>query len=98
MTGELVPLVMVPRYTGLVGPQTFSTVPLDVTEYSDASLVLWRGPLVGTTPSFTAHFDVSQDAENWSMAAADSSPSANAATAIGAGFTGHRWFRVRIEL
>jgi hypothetical protein len=61
MNGTLVPLVMVPRYTGYLGANTFSTLPLDVSAYRKATLEYWRGELAGsqlTTPAtWTAHFE-----------------------------------------
>lgn len=67
-TGIAVPLVMVPRFTGYVGPGTYATAPLDVSAYSAAHLTLWRGPLVGDTGSgalFECWFETSHDALEW---------------------------------
>ncbi|MEJ2202960.1 MAG: hypothetical protein P8170_02490 [Gemmatimonadota bacterium] len=36
MAGELVPLVLIPRYTSYVGDGTFTTIAMDVTEYESA--------------------------------------------------------------
>jgi len=61
MIGELVPLVMIPRFTSFLGPTTFSTNPLDVSEYERSHLEFWRGELAGSAGSpvatFTAHFE-----------------------------------------
>ncbi len=98
MVGELVPVVMVPRYTGMVGAQDFVTVPLEVSDYTGASLVVWRGPLIGTNPTFTVYMETSLDNVNWITSPAGSDPGANTAALIAAPFSGRRWFRVRITL
>jgi hypothetical protein len=64
--GELVPLVLIPRYTTYAGPGTFTTVAMDVTEYQSALVNVWRGVLNGTTPSFAISFEESTDQVTWS--------------------------------
>ena len=72
MAGELVPLVMIPRFTTYCGAGSFETVPLLVAAYSRATLTVWRGKLVGNwTPSggsaatFSLVFQGSHDANTW---------------------------------
>ncbi len=45
MIGELVPLVLVPRFTSFMAPGTYITVPLEVSEYATARIQIWLGPL-----------------------------------------------------
>ncbi len=105
MTGERVPIVLVPRFTGLVGAQDFATVPVDVTPYTGGNITIWRGPLIGTSPTFTLFFEVSSDAQTWikvpltSEGQAGYSPASGDAGAltIGVPFL-RKWFRARIEL
>src|SRR4030095_14484059 len=106
MTGPQLPLVLIPRFTGLVGSQDFSTVPLEVTPFLGANVTIWRGPLVGTSPTFLAFFEVSSDTETWikvplsaeGQAGYDPTPAGDTgALTIGVPLL-RRWFRVRIEL
>ena len=49
MAGELVPLVMMPRFSTYAGATTFYSIWMDVSEYEKAILNVWRGPMsVGT--------------------------------------------------
>ena len=47
MAGELVPLVLIPRYTTYSGAHTFTTIAMDVTDYQSAIVNVWRGALNG---------------------------------------------------
>jgi len=49
MAGELVPLVLLPRYTTLAGKAgDFATSAVDTTPYERALVTLWRGKIIGT--------------------------------------------------
>ncbi len=61
MAGELVPLVMIPRYTTFAGAETYRTIWMDVTAYSAVILNVWRAPLVGGSPTFAIGFEESTD-------------------------------------
>lgn len=74
MAGELVPLVMIPRFTTYTGESEFATAPLEVSRYDKAYVTLWRGPLVGgsgpppplgSLATFRAVFEASHDADTW---------------------------------
>jgi hypothetical protein len=97
VTGESVPLLLIPRYTGLVGAQTFATVPLEVSDFMTGWATVWRGPLVGTSPNFMAFFEVSQDAVHWNLMGA-MDPGANNAERVGLPLLSRRWLRARIVL
>ena len=96
-------LVLLPRFTTLVGEGVeFATLPVDVSRYGTAQLLLWRGELqlTGGTPVFQAYFEESLDAEDWH-------PRSSVATPIDPGedqtylvnYTFRlKWFRVRIVL
>jgi hypothetical protein len=109
MAGELVPLVLLPRYTTYAGlpdsgVQSFSTIALDATQFQNAIVNVWRGKLVGsTTPGFTLWFEESTDQVVWTVC--DGSPGGP-----GGGDPGEndetqytlalrkRWFRVQVLL
>ena len=108
MAGELVPLVMLPRYTTYAGkitsPSTdyFTTIAMDVTQYESAILNVWRGKIVAaTTNSFTVWFEESTDQVTYS-ACAGSNPSGDAVTENAeTQFTltlKKRWFRMKVLL
>jgi hypothetical protein len=100
MAGELVPLVMIPRFTTLSGAGDFYTVGMDVTEYETATLNVWRGPDVGTTPTFQITCQESTDQTNWTTCAGSGATSNNTPGAeiqIEATLK-KRWFRVKVTL
>lgn len=108
MNQDLVPLVMLPRFTTYAGraspTQCFSTIGMDVTEYDEAVLNVWRGHVVGTiTPGFAIWFEESTDQDSWTRCtgspggSAGSDPGENAeqqSTLV----LRKRWFRVRVQL
>ncbi len=81
MAAELIPLVLVPRYTTIAGPDTvdLSTSPVDVSAYSMAYVTVWRGHIVGTPAptepepppplplGFAIAFEESTDQVTWQM-------------------------------
>ena len=99
MAGELVPLVMLPRYSTYAGATTFYTIAMDVTEYQKAILNFWRGPGPGT-PNVELYFEESTDSINWSACTNVASPETQAADTE-VQYTPDlkkRWFRVRLVL
>ena len=99
MIGELVPAVIMPRFTSYVGPGTYATVPLDVTEFPGGLVTFWRGPLVGGAAStpFQAIFEESQDAQVWRSTSPGTVTTVNRSDPYAVLF-GQRWFRVRVVL
>ena len=105
--GELVPLVLLPRYSmyaGLTsagtGPHYFSTIGMDVTEYQTAIVNVWRGKLIGTGPGVTFTLEESSDQTTWTTCGGTSAnfdPTENAETQYTAALT-KRWFRIRVTL
>lgn len=99
MAGELVPLVMLPRYTTFAGATTFLTIAMDVTEYSKAILNAWRGPLSGGG-LFKLTCQESTDGLNWADCAGESwpvDPTQDTEDQYDATIS-RRWFRVKLEL
>ena len=64
MSGELVPLVQIPRYTTYCGALTFTTIAMDVTDYQSAILNVWRGVLNGGG-AVAISFEESTDQNSW---------------------------------
>lgn len=65
MAGELVPLVLIPRYSSYCGAHDFTTIAMDVTEYQSAIVNVWRSEMSGTSPTFSITFEESTDQDNW---------------------------------
>lgn len=69
MAGELVPLVLVPRFTTYVGGAVYTTVALDVSAFGTLHLATWMGPLIGdagTGAAVTAAaIQISEDGDDW---------------------------------
>jgi hypothetical protein len=102
MIGELTPLVMIPRYTSYVGAATYTTVPLEISEFSGAAIEFWRGQLAGKPQgaTFQAYlqeaFDLSlPEAEAWTNLASTSTD--DTSTVFKVTFT-KRYFRIKIVL
>lgn len=98
MSGELVPLVLLPRYTTFSGVNTFTTIAMDVTEYQSAIVNVWRGVLNGAGATVAFSFEESTDQVNWTTCTNGSGgdPGANSE----AQYTPElkkRWFRIKIE-
>jgi len=70
MAGELIPLVMIPRYTSYIGPGEYATAPMEASAYNKAILAVWIGYVRGSdaTPTgatWELQFQGSQDADTW---------------------------------
>ena len=98
MSGELVPLVLIPRYTTYMGVLTFTTIAMDVTDYQSAIVNVWRGILNGGG-SFAISFEESTDQNSWTDctggAAAD--PGSDTEAQYTPTIT-KRWFRAKVAL
>ena len=68
MTGQLVPIVVVPRFTSFTGVDQYFTLPVRVDDYSGVIVDMYRGPLGGTGgPTFRFHFYESTDRDTWDV-------------------------------
>ena len=102
MAGQQTPLVLLPRYTTYAGASTFLTLAMDVTEYSSASVNVWRGKLLGTdTPTVAFSLEESSDQVNWTACAGsgvtDFDPGQEDEEQRVATL-GKRWFRLKVVL
>jgi hypothetical protein len=99
MAGNLTPLVMLPRYTTFSGANTFTTVGMDVTDYSKAILNVWRGAMNGSSPTYAISFEESTDQETWATCSGGSGGDPGANTEVQYTPTlAKRWFRVKVVL
>jgi hypothetical protein len=100
MAGEFVPLVLLPRYSSYVGASTFTTIGMEVSEYSAASVNVWRGKLTGTTPTFGVTFQESIDQITWTTCTG-TTPDVDPGEETEALYTAtlkKRWFRIKVTL
>jgi hypothetical protein len=109
MAGELVPLVLLPRYTtyaGLISAEFFTTIAMDVTQYESAIVNFWRGKIVGTAGSphlFIVKFEESTDQVSWTECAGspDGSTITYPVENVEKQYTlelKKRWFRIKVQL
>ena len=100
MAGELVPLVLLPRYSSYVGASNFTTIGMEVSDYSAAIVSVWRGKLTGTGPTFGITFEESTDQQNWTTCTG-TTPNADPGQELEAQYTAtlsKRWFRAKVTL
>ena len=99
MAGELVPLVLLPRYSSYVGDSDFTTIAMDVSAYEKAIVNCWRGKLVGNTPTFAISFEESTDQETWTVCTNGSGgdPGQESETQYSPELS-KRWFRAKVTL
>jgi hypothetical protein len=103
-------LILLPRPTTLIGADTFTTQPLDVSQFGSVQMQLWRGPIAGGgSPTILFYFEESLDAESWALGPAtpvgydpaDADTGGDPTLAKPQLFSYAfqlRWFRVRIVL
>lgn len=65
MAGERIPIVIIPRFTTFAGASTFFSYALEVSEYSELQLTLWRAPLVGSGAVFQLSTQQSLNRSDW---------------------------------
>jgi hypothetical protein len=103
MAGELVPLVMFPRFScfsGTGASPDFYTMPVDVTPYESVILSVWRSYLVGTIPTYALTFQESMDQVSWSTVTGVSA-GVDPGDVTEVQYTGtlkKRWFRLKLVL
>lgn len=99
MAGELVPLVLLPRYSTFVGAHSFTTIGMEVSDYSAAIVNVWRGDLTGTTPTFSVTFEESTDQNTWTTCAngTGGDPGADTEAQYNPSLS-KRWFRIKLTL
>lgn len=103
MVGELVPLVLIPRFTSYFGTTEYATVPLDLSAFAGGGVTLWRGKMIGSGTGFAMYTENSHDCVKWfgyPLAAGVPvpwQPGADSSMDVGLDLS-RRWFRVRIVL
>jgi len=99
MAGELVPLVLLPRYTTYCGATDFTTIAMEVADYAKAHVSVWRGPMIGTGPTFTVVFQESTDQLTWTTC--NNGTGGDPGSGSEAQYTpelNKRWFRIKVTL
>lgn len=97
-------IVFLPRFTTLVGPGTYTTQPLDVSQFASAQFQVWRGVQVGSSgldvTKVKVFLEESLDCQEWVLGA--SAPRGvtipySESRLFSYGFR-LRWFRLRVEI
>ncbi|MGQ0614158.1 MAG: hypothetical protein ACT4PV_10520 [Planctomycetaceae bacterium] len=100
MAGELVPLVLLPRFSTFVGAGDFVTIGMEVSDYTAASVNTWRGAMLGSSPTFGITFEESTDQGTWTTCSGTTA-SADPGAGLEAQYVPtlkKRWFRVKVTL
>jgi hypothetical protein len=100
MPGSQVPLVLFPRYTGLSGATKFKTAALDVNDYGNAAVSVWRGKLLAGSTGFSSTCEESTDQVNWTVCGGTTAgfdPGEETEGQVVAHLR-KRWFRLVLEL
>ena len=97
MSGELVPLVLLPRYTTYAGAGTYTTIAMDVTEYQSAIVNVWRGILNGGGSTVAISFEESTNQVSWTTCTngTGGDPGVNTETQYTPTLS-KRWFRAKV--
>lgn len=98
MAGTYVPLVLIPRYTTYSGATTYTTIGMDVSEYSKAVVSFWRSS-GNSLSSISITYEESMDQLTWSTCSGGpfSDPGANTEGQHQPTLT-KRWFRISVTL
>jgi hypothetical protein len=99
MAGELETTTLIPRFSSFLAAGTYTTGGLNVTDFAGATVHVWRGPLIGTSPTVSFTFEESIDQESWTTCVGDAGgdPGASAEGVYTITFK-KRWFRVKVTL
>jgi hypothetical protein len=99
MAGVQVPLVMVPRFATYAGEETFTTIPMDVTDFQAAILNVWRAALVANT-TFQVTAQESADQAVWSTCSGTNCSNYDPGSNEGqlSATLKKRWFRLKLVL
>jgi hypothetical protein len=65
MTGKRIPLILIPRYTSYVGVGDFYTAAMDVSAFESSVVHVWRGELIGDSPTISLAIEESHDQDTW---------------------------------
>ena len=99
LQGPLIPIVLIPRFTSYfntAGSRDFPSVALDVSAYVGGDVVIWCGPLLGTSsPTITVTAQDSEDGQNWSNLATGGAGSTSAVMSL---TLTRRWLRVLVTI
>jgi len=98
MAGELVPLVLLPRYSSLVSSHSFTTIGMEVSAYSKAIVNVWRGA-VTNSGTFAVVFEESTDQLTWTTCTNGTGGDPGAGSeAQYVPELNKRWFRIKVTL
>ena len=96
-------LALLPKFSTLValdgGAMSFTSAPLDVSRHGSAQFQAWRGPMLGSSPTFKVYLEESVDGETWTLPPGGTGgfdPGQGAVKSFSYAFR-LRWFRLRVD-
>jgi hypothetical protein len=92
-----VPVVSLRHFTTLAGAGTFTGLPIDVRKYESLSMTLWRGKLLGSSPTFKVSIEESADKARWAPIVHDVDPGDDTESTAEVQIR-HRYLRWRVDL
>lgn len=98
LEGQITPLVLIPRFTSYINPSStrdFPSVALDASAYSGGEVVLWCGPLIGSSASVDVEIQDSEDGVIWT--ALDSGGGSSSSETLTLTLK-RRWLRIVVTL
>ena len=57
LTGQLVPMVLIPKFTSYFGASSFPSGPIEASQFGKGTLVVVRGPLLGTSATMNVYIE-----------------------------------------
>jgi hypothetical protein len=95
-------IVLLPRFTTLIGEGEFTTLPLDVSRFGSAQfqVALAGARVLGENPPFSVllYLEESLDAEDWSLGPSEAQPHALVGRKLFSYAFRLRWFRLRLAV
>lgn len=98
MLVEVDKIVLLPRFTSLSGATVYYTAPVNVRRYSSATVCVWKGKGIGTTPAFSVQAEKSPDLLVWSAEGIAFAPADEQEVAQVFPSLETEWLRLRITI
>lgn len=97
MAGDVKKIILVSRYTTLVGDTSFTTAPVNIREFASAWIFAWRGAAIGSLDTFEIRVQQSTDLRIWSDLGSSLTPAADSEDSEEYDFT-MDWLRLTIVI
>jgi len=95
--GRQVPIILLPRFSTVVGPTVYSGLPVETSAFQKLRLQMWRGVLIGASTTFGISVEESTDRDTWSQILSPADPGENTEATVFLTLT-RPWVRARMWL